>query len=395
MDFIFFANIIALLFSFFVGGALIGAIFSKPFRGKIVKVLRLHHRPRHPKRLQLTKSMHNPILRPGTHPWTAEAVLNPTAIVLDGRTHLIYRAVGMDGVSRLGYASSADGIVFDKNYPYPIFTARSPRFSGKTPSYLRHYSPTLYPSGGSWGGTEDPRVSLVDGRVYVTFNMFDGWDFIRVAAISMSEADFAAGHFWKWKGPTILSKPGQRHKNWVIFPEKIHGKFAILHSIAPKVDIAYRDSIEDIGTTEPFIESWTGARVDLPVRENVWDSYIRSAGPPPVKTDRGWLLFYHAIDKREPNKYKLGVLLLDLDDPTKVLRRATMPVLSPDAPYENEGKPGIVYAGGAVIRNGKLFIYYGGADKVVCVATAPLHHFVEELLHEGHPTLESMPLEIV
>ena len=128
----------------------------------------------------------------------------------------------------------------------------------------------------------------------------------------------------------------------MLFPEKIGGKYAILHSIVPKVDIAYRDSIEDIGTTEPYITSWVGARGDLPAREDSWDSFVRGAGPPPLKTPLGWLLFYHAIDEQDPGRYKLGAMLLDLADPTKILYRSMAPVLSPDESYENHGKPGIV-----------------------------------------------------
>ena len=376
----FLANILALLFSFFVIGALLGAAFSKPFRKKIIAILRL-------RRLLLNKSVHNPILAPGGSPWTAEAVMNPAAVVLDNRTHLVYRAIGTDGVSRLGYASSAKGIVFDTRLPYPAYVAQNPRnFSGQ----VRRYSPVLYPSGGSWGGCEDPRAVVIGDRVYITFNMFDGWDFIRVAVISIAKDDFLAHRFGTWDGPYILSRPGERQKNWVLFPEKIRGKFAILHSIAPEVEIAYRDSIEEIGGAEPFIESWVGARDGLPARENTWDSFIRSAGPPPLKTDRGWLLFYHAINEHDPGRYKLGALLLDLDDPTKVIHRAASPILSPDEQYENRGKPGIVYACCAIVRDGTLFVYYGGADKVVCVATAPLDSFLDTLTEGGDsPPFES------
>lgn len=375
MDFSFLANVIALLFSFFVIGALLGAAFSKPIREKLAELLRA-------RRLSLAKSVHNPILKPGTHPWTAEAVLNPAAAVIGGRTHLIYRAIGMDGVSRLGYASSPNGIVFDTRLPYPAYVARSPR----TPvAHMRRYSLVIYPSGGSWGGCEDPRMVVIQGRVYVTFNMFDGWDFIRVAAISIAENDFIAERFGQWEGPYVLSRAGERHKNWVLFPEKIGGRFAILHSIAPTIEIAYRDSIEAIGTDEPYIESWVGSRDGLPAREDVWDSFIRSAGPPPVRTDRGWLLFYHAIDERDPGRYKLGAMLLDLVDPTKVLYRAAVPILSPDEPYENNGKPGIIYACGACVRDGTLFIYYGGADKVIAVATAPLNSFLNTLIKDSQP----------
>ncbi len=380
MDFLFWANILALLFSFFVVGALLGALLSETVRERLAKLV-------HPKLLALARSLHNPILRPGTNPWTAEAVMNPAAAIIGGRTHLVYRAIGVDGVSRLGYASSPNGITFDKRLPYPVYVAQEPR---NLPGHAKRYSPVLYPSGGSWGGCEDPRMVVIEGRVYITFNMFDGWDYIRVASISIAEEDFLSGQFWKWDGPHILSEPKQIHKNWVLFPEKIKGKYAILHSIVPKVDIAYRDSIEDIGMTEPYITSWVGARDDLPARENSWDSFIRGAGPPPVRTDRGWLLLYHAIDERDPGRYKLGAMLLDLTDPTKMLYRATAPILSPDEPYENHGKPGIVYACGAVVRDGTLYVYYGGADKVICVATAPLNSFLNELVAGSRPSLASM-----
>lgn len=380
MDFLFWANILALLFSFFVVGALLGALLSETVRERLAKLV-------HPKLLALARSLHNPILRPGTNPWTAEAVMNPAAAIIGGRTHLVYRAIGVDGVSRLGYASSPNGITFDKRLPYPVYVAQEPR---NLPGHAKRYSPVLYPSGGSWGGCEDPRMVVIEGRVYITFNMFDGWDYIRVASISIAEEDFLSGQFWKWDGPHILSEPKQIHKNWVLFPEKIKGKYAILHSIVPKVDIAYRDSIEDIGMTEPYITSWVGARDDLPARENSWDSFIRGAGPPPVRTDRGWLLLYHAIDERDPGRYKLGAMLLDLTDPTKMLYRAAAPILSPDEPYENHGKPGIVYACGAVVRDGTLYVYYGGADKVICVATAPLNSFLNELVAGSRPSLASM-----
>lgn len=387
MDFSFLVNIVALIFSFFVAGTVLGAAFSKPLRKKLAKTLRLDQL----KRLLLTKSSLNPILKPGTHPWTAEAVLNPAAAVIADRTHLLYRAIGMDGVSRLGYASSPDGIFFDRRLSSPAYIARDPR---GVPDRARRYSPVMYPSGGSWGGCEDPRMVTIDGRVYVTFNMFDGWDYIRVAALSISQHDFLMGKFAAWEGPHVLSKPNERHKNWVLFPEKIRGKFAIIHSIAPKIEIAYRDSIESIGVDEPFVESWVGARHDLPAREHAWDSFIRSAGPPPLKTERGWLLFYHAIDERDPGRYQLGAMLLDLNHPERVLYRAAGPILSPNESYENAGKPGIVYACGAVVRNGTLFVYYGGADKVVCVATTPLETFLNALVEGSQPSLaEVMPTQ--
>lgn len=378
MDFLFLIHIVALLFSFFVVGAVLGAAFSHPFRDKLLAALRR-------KQLLLTRSLSNPILRPGGTPWTAEAVLNPAAAVVGGRTHLIYRAIGMDGVSRLGYASSRDGIVFDERFPYPIYTARNPH---NVAVDRRHYSPVMYPSGGSWGGCEDPRMVVIDGWVYVTFNMFDNWT-LRVAVIALSEEDFLAKRFYNWEGPVILSH-GIRDKNWVLFPQKIGGQFAILHSIIggndSEVRVEYTDDLESLAARR-FESPDPQKMEDRPI---AWHVHLRSAGPPPLYTDKGWLVLYHANDAREPGRYKLGAMLLDFVDPRKVLYRAATPVLSPDESYENRGKPGIVYACGAVIRDGKLFVYYGGADKVVCVATTPLNKFLAALIQGEQPTLATM-----
>jgi predicted GH43/DUF377 family glycosyl hydrolase len=98
----------------------------------------------------------------------------------------------------------------------------------------------------------------------------------------------------------------------------------------------------------------------------------------------GWLLLYHANDKRDPGKYKLGAMLLDLNDPTKVLYRANAPLLGPEEWYENDGKPGVVYTCGAVIVNDNLIVYYGGGDKHIAVARANIQEFLKALT-ENHP----------
>lgn len=382
------ASVIALLISFFIVGVILGAVFSKPFREKLVRIVR-HRIIR--RDLFLARVSLNPIIRPNKNPWEAEAVFNPAALFLGSKTHLIYRAIGNDGVSRLGYAGSKNGIAITERLPYPVFTSQNPR---KAAPFGRHYAPLLYPSGGSWGGCEDPRAVVLDGRVYVTFSLFDGWDFIRMAAISLREQDFLSRRFDRWEGPTLLSPPGQVHKNWVLFPERIHGKIAILHSVSPHIDIAYRDRIEDIGTAEPFVESWVGARDRKKERPDCWDSFVRGAGPPPIRTSRGWLVLYHAINKHEPSRYKLGAMLLDLQDPTKILFRSKAPILMPDESYENDGKPGVVYACGAVVRDGTLYVYYGGADKVVCVAFAPLEPFLDALVAGEEIVFEAEPLTV-
>lgn len=387
MDFLFFVNIVALLFSFFVMGLLMGVAFSKPIRSRVISLLHLERFEFLQRLLVLSKAHQNPILRPGSHPWTAEAVLNPAAAVIGNRTHLVYRAIGMDGVSRLGYASSPDGVRFDQMLPYPAYVARSPHNVSRD---RRRYSPVMYPSGGSWGGCEDPRMVVIDGWVYVTFNMFDHWT-LRVAVIALSVEDFLAKRFVSWQGPFILSH-GTRDKNWVLFPDKIGGQFAVLHSIIGETDADVRIEYTDDLTTLRERHFYSPDPQKSKDHRVAWHVHTRSAGPPPLRTEKGWLVLYHAHDAHEPSKYKVGAMLLDLVDPSKVLYRAVAPVISPDAHYENEGKPGIVYAGGAVVRGDTLYVYYGGADKVVCVATAHLATFLDAIIAGNQPILESTEL---
>jgi predicted GH43/DUF377 family glycosyl hydrolase len=327
----------------------------------------------------LSRADHNPILSPLPDvEWEARGTFNPGAVQdSGGRTHLVYRAISTDGISRLGYALSDDGIHFDDRSPYPIFSMETPRRPDGT-LRTREFSPVMYPSGGSWGGSEDPRLVNINGRIYLTFSAFDGWDFIRVAVTSIAEDDFL-NKKWRWSRPLLISPPGTINKNWVLFPEKINGKFAILHSISPEVQIDLVDRLEDLSTGRHVIKSqFSGGK---PRRQ--WDTWVRGVGPPPMKTNRGWLVLYHAIDKTEPNRYKLGALLLDLKNPRRVIARSPAPILTPDTWYENDGKPGIVYACGAVIDKSTLFVYYGGGDKYVCVAETPIKKLLDWLMTSG------------
>ena len=325
---------------------------------------------------QILRHSENPLIGPDKEEWRSQGTFNPAAVMdSKGRVHLLYRAVGGDGISRLSYASSADGARIDDLLPYPIFAMEDPKAANGTLA-VRAFDPVMYPSGGSCGGAEDPRMVSIDGTIYVTFNAFDGWDYLRVGLTSMKEEDFFAKRF-KWAKPELISPKGQIHKNWVLFPEKINGKFAILHSITPTVLIDYVDRLEDITKGTKVIQSREGPPQGG--RKNSWDNRVRSAGPPPIKTDRGWLVLYHAVDNKEPHKYKLGGMLLDLKDPTKVIARSPAPLLEPDMWYENDWKPGIVYACGAVVKKGELYVYYGGVDKHVCAARAPLRELLDSM----------------
>lgn len=336
-------------------------------------------RKRAAKSRMVMKSELNPIISPNReNGWEAWQTFNPGAIFLDDKVHFIYRAIGHDGISRFGYASSPDGFLLDRRLSYPVYEHNL---------ISREFTPFSFASGWSFGGAEDPRLTRVDDEdvIYMTYTACDGG--LRVGLTSIKISDLLNDK-WRWKTPRLISPPGETHKNWVIFPEKINGKYAILHSISPDILITYFDSLDFDGRT--FIKS---RAPNGETRRNVWDSHVRGAGPPPVKTKYGWLLFYHATDESDPGKYKVGVMLLDEKDPTKVLYRLSQPLLEPDEAYENNGfKSGIVYASGAVVKDGTLLIYYGGSDTYACVAYANLDDFLEAVKNDAKPKLQKRTL---
>ncbi|MEM2069558.1 MAG: hypothetical protein QXY32_07510, partial [Nitrososphaerota archaeon] len=219
-----------------------------------------------------------------------------------------------------------------------------------------------------------PRIVVMkeDNKVYMTYNAF-GPDGLRVGLTSIPMDDFV-NRRWNWREEKIISKPNEVHKNFVLFPEKIDGRYAILHSISPRIRICYLDKLEF--NDGEYIESHYTPYSN----SNGWEERIKSPGAPPIKTDEGWLLFYHGLSKREPWKYKIGVMLLDLDKPEEVLYVSSFPVIEPDQHYEYTGfKPGVTYTCGAAIRDRELLVYYGAADTYVCVARTPLDEFLDAL----------------
>lgn len=335
--------------------------------------------------LDLKRSKKNPVIEPENHKyWESKAAFNPSAVYHDGKIHVVYRAIGDSDISVLGYTKSDDGYSFDKKLKEMAFYHKN-KFSVKKDS-----APIInYSSGGGWGGgCEDPRLTLLGDTVYMIYTAFDGWGSLRMALTSISLEDFISRR-WNWKEPVLISPPGEIHKNWVLFPEKIKGKYAILHSFAPKILIDYFDSLDELNG-EKFIKSNNTRPVDA---TRTWDSWFRGVGPSPIKTKYGWLVIYHAMDHRNPDRYRIGAMILDAKDPVKILYRSKDPILEPDEWYENNGyKSGVVYSCGAVIKDGELFVYYGGADKVSCVATADLGKFLKELTNHGVFKLKSARL---
>ncbi|MEM4297225.1 MAG: hypothetical protein QW815_02510 [Nitrososphaerota archaeon] len=311
----------------------------------------------------------NPIISPRSFWWESRQTFNPGAVYIDGRVHLLYRAIGEDWVSRLGYASSINSFEIVERLSYPVYEHK---YEHEPIPY-----PSMSPSGGSFIGAEDPRLVCMDGedRIYMTYTAYDGWN-IRVALTSIDVECFLKKK-WEWGPVKIISPPGEPHKNWVFFPKKLKGRYAILHSLSPRLQIEYLDSLEfpeGFYIKSVFDErcrSWSP----------VWEARMRGAAAPPVETEKGWLLFYHATDTKEPHKYKVGALLLDLHEPERILSVSPCPLLEPTEPYEFTGfKPNVIYVTGAIVQGDDLWLYYGAADNYVGVAKGSLSGLVGLLL---------------
>ena len=320
----------------------------------------------------VARAQENPIIAPvGRHDWEAWQTFNPGVILLDDTIHFLYRAIGTDGISRLGYAVSDDGFSIRERLPYPVYQHKMTHYSFNVHSYL---------SGGGWGGCEDPRLTLLGDTIYMAYVALDQ-GLPQLTLTSIQKKDFLKRN-WKWSVPKNISPPSVIVKSGCLFPETIKEKYIIFYRIFPDIWIDARDTLD-------FAH---GAHLEgvpqIKIRPHFWDSRKIGPGAPPIKTKYGWLLIYYGVDERDASKYKIGAMVLDKDDPSNVLYRSSRPILEPDEWYENEGhKAGIVYPCGAVVKNQELLIYYGGADSFVCVASAGMDEFLESITHERTPRM--------
>ncbi len=328
---------------------------------------------------RLEKYHKNPIITPVMqHSWQKVATFNPAAVHDGEKFHFIYRAMGPENTSVLGHAESTNGTDIYYRSEKPIYV---PRKSFELPGGS---AKTWFMSGGGYGGCEDPRVTWIkeDKKFYLTYIAYNGSDAPRVALSSISEDDFKNKN-WNWTSPKIISKPHEVNKNAVIFPEKIGGKYVVMHRVFPNILL---DLMDDLNFKKP---RYLKGEYKIPPTANGWDSRKVGAGPPPIKTPDGWLLIYHAVDDKNDSQYKIGAMLLDLNEPWKVLYRTQQPILEPDQWYENNGfKAGVAYPCGAVLNNGRLYVYYGGADTFTCVASKSIREFMNDLKSNHSVTLE-------
>jgi predicted GH43/DUF377 family glycosyl hydrolase len=314
-------------------------------------------------RRQFERFEGNPIILPiADHGWESQATFNPAAIYEDGKVHILYRAMGGDNTSVVGYASSRDGVHIEERLPDPIYTPRADFEQKKI-------------AGGN-SGCEDPRMMKVGDKIYMCYTAYDGTSPPRVALTSITVKDFALRH-WNWAAPILISPPGQDDKDAAMFSKKIGGKYVFLHRLGSEIWI---DLVDDLDFKDG---KFLGGKVLMHPRDTAWDSKRIGISAPPIETKYGWLLLYHGISRRNGH-YNVRAALLDKKDPSRVLYRTHDPLLEPKKGYERDGiVPNVVFPCGTAVIKNTLFVYYGGADKVVAVASIDIDFLIAGLVKEA------------
>ena len=336
--------------------------------------------------MKLKKYDKNPILKANpANEWENLCVLNP-AVVYDeerGGFVMLYRAAGDTDKHNiyLGLATGKDGFHFERKSDEPVF------------------SPTE--GGSDEGCVEDPRLVKMGDWYYLTY----------------ASRPYAPGRYWienyprPWfnppkDGPSFLrnndtlthlaitqdfrtyKKLGRitdsrvDDRDVIIFPEKVNGKFVRLSRPMTWFGEGYENEkpCTYIAFSDDLME-WENPKVLMQGKE-WWESKKIGGSCPPIRTDKGWFHLYHGVCE-EDGCYRVGAVLLDLNDPTKIIARTKDPILEPETEYEKSGYyNGCVFPTGNVVKDGVLYVYYGAADKYVCVATADFEEFLTYLLKE-------------
>lgn len=222
---------------------------------------------------------------------------------------------------------------------------------------------------------------IIDDEIFMLYTAYDGV-VAQIAAASISVEDFLNRNFDRWERRG-LAFPGLWDKDAILFPEKIQGQYVLYHRIEPSMWIAYSDELVFPWPTE-------GHKITMGPRSGLmWDSLKIGAGAQPIKTKYGWLLIYHGVDQNMV--YSLGVMLVDLEDPSKILYRSPNPILVPETECEIGRAdecwvPNVVFTCGAVPEVEKeiledddnILVYYGAADTNICLASGTVAEMIPE-----------------
>jgi predicted GH43/DUF377 family glycosyl hydrolase len=286
-----------------------------------------------------------PVIAPQGNGWESAATFNPAVVEYNGKFVMLYRAQDAAGTSRLGYAESTDGMHFTRR-PEPVLLPEA--------EYEKD------------GGVEDPRLQKFSDTYYLTYTGYNKKDAQLCLATSQDLIH------WDRKGVLLPAYKGNWNKGWTksgaVVPQKIGGKYWMywLGTSADKTDQMGLSYSEDL-------LHWTEATETpaLPRRPGKFDSRVVEPGAAPILTQSGIVLIYNGAD--DQLVYRTGVALFDRKDPRKLLARTDQPIFGPEKEWEKVGQvPNVVFVEGMARQGQRWLFYYGGADKYVGVAEAPV-----------------------
>lgn len=294
----------------------------------------------------------NPILTADNWPYTAHTVFNPAATLFNDKTLLLVRVEDKRGFSHLTLASSEDGFSNWQIEPIPTMQP----------------DPENYPEE-IWG-IEDPRITYLEelDEWAITYTAYSqGGPLVSLA----TTRDFK--NFDKL-GPIMPPED----KDAALFPRRFRGKWVLLHRPMPSHSVGAHIWL----SYSPDLKHWGDHQILFKARRGGWwDANKIGLSPPPLETPDGWLILYHGVRQTVSGAiYRLGIALLDLENPTRVLRRGDEWIFGPDEDYEREGDvDDVVFPCGWVYdkKTDQVRMYYGGADSVIAVATAQLSDLLE------------------
>jgi predicted GH43/DUF377 family glycosyl hydrolase len=296
----------------------------------------------------------NPLLTAADWPYAVNSVFNPAAAQVNGQTVILARVEDLRGISHLTVARSANGVDGWAIEPEPLLVAAGA-------------------STEQWG-FEDARVVFVPE--------LDRWVITCTAYGPAGPAVFLATteDFTTVERHGIVRQP--EDKNAALLPHRIDGKWILFHR--PKTEYGGGHG-EILLSRSPDLHSWSAPEQVLQPRRGAWwDSVRIGIGPPPLRTEHGWLIVYHGVKETVGGSiYRVGLALTDLDEPTRLLHRLPEWILAPLAPYEREGDvPNTVFPCGLVhdVDTGNVRLYYGAADTSICLATARLDELLAAVL---------------
>lgn len=336
--------------------------------------------------MKLTKYEGNPILKAcPDREWENLCVLNPAVWYEKDEDlfYMLYRAAGNDSTHyiHLGLATSKDGFHFTRCSETPFLSPdingpdggciEDPRLTKMGDTYYIVYAARTYAPGQYWSADWKP---LGDREV-------DGVHFV--------QANNAVSHLAITKDFRTVKRLGRisdsrfDDRDVILFPEKVGGKYVKLSRPVERVGEAYGCDIPSvfISFSDDLME-WGEPKL-LMTGEEWWQDQKIGGSCPPIRTEKGWLHLFHGVSSRDGG-YRVGAVLLDLEDPTKILHRTSDFILAPEHTYETSGYyNGCVFPTGNVVKGDTLYVYYGAADKYVCVATCKLQELLDFLESDG------------